>query len=205
MRARLAISGVALVTGVARAHADEPAALPAPLVATDTFAYTPGGTLALGGGLVAALPTALPTGLATGLGGGATFGRCGRWGVRAAWASATESTMAWEVTHHDVRVRLAGALLHTAGRGTIGVRLGVGGTLIHERRVRAQGERAGLMGEDLETTAVALVPAADLDAVVAIRVIGPWALTVSGGPSVAVIDGGARAGWAANLGVAWHR
>jgi len=92
----------------------------------------------------------------------------------------------------------------SAGRGTIGLRIGVGGTLVHESRVRNQGMRAGLMGSELETSAFRLLPAADLDAVVALHVAGPWLLMTSGGPSVDLLDGKLHGGWSAQLGVAWQ-
>jgi hypothetical protein len=108
------------------------------------------------------------------------------------------------VTHSDLRLRATGGLQKAAGRGTIGLRLGLGGTLVHETRVRNQGMRAGLSGSELEASALRLVPAADLDAVVALHVAGPWLLVTSGGPSVDVLDGKLHAGWSAQLGVAWQ-
>jgi hypothetical protein len=85
------------------------------------------------------------------------------------------------------------------------VRLGAGGTLVHESRIRNQGERAGLMGDALETSAFAFVPAADLEAVVGLHVIGSWLVVVSGGPSLALVEGEPRWSWTAELGVAWRR
>ncbi len=124
--------------------------------------------------------------------------------VTAAWVTATENGPAWEVTHSDLRLRVTGSAQHTAGRGTLAVRVGLGGTLVHESRLRNQGMRAGLTGEDLETSAFALLPAADLEAVIAVKVIGPWSLMMSGGPSLALLDGTPRASWTAELGVAWQ-
>lgn len=176
-----------------------------PTAASDSFAITGGGPLAVDAGLVLGFPTALPTGLSKGIGGGVTFGNCPlRWGARAAWVTATESTETWEVTHSDLRLRMTGSAQHDSGRGSLGIRLGAGGTLVHESRVRAQGMRAGLTGSELETSAFAMVPAADLEAMVAVRVVGPWLLVMSGGPSIAVIDGDARMSWTAELGVAWQ-
>jgi hypothetical protein len=182
-----------------------PSAADGPALASDSFAYRPGGATMLDAGLVVGFPTALPTGLSRGVGAGLTSGRGPlRWGARAAWATATESTLAWTVTHSDLRLRATGSAQHDAGRGSIGLRLGAGGTLVHEARLRNQGARAGLTGEALETSVLAMVPAADLEAIVAVHVIGPWLLTMSGGPSLAIVAGDSHASWTAELGVAWR-
>lgn len=176
-----------------------------PAAASDVFAVRPGGAFVIDGGLVLGFPAALPTGLSKGIGGGVTFGACPlRWGARAAWVTATESTLAWEVTHSDLRLRVTGSAQHDAGRGSLGLRLGAGGTLVHESRLRAQGMRAGLTGSELETSTFAMVPAADLEAMVSLHVIGPWLLVMSGGPSVALVDGAPHTSWTAELGVAWQ-
>ncbi|MEO8706208.1 MAG: hypothetical protein ABI867_39625 [Kofleriaceae bacterium] len=181
------------------------AAEPPVAVVTDTFDYRTDGDLLLDGGLVVGFPTALPTGLSRGIGAGVTVGHCPlRWGARVAWVSATESTRAWTVTNADLRMRVTGSLQHDAGRGAFGLRLGLGGTLVHESRSRNQGERAGLTGDELSTSVFAMVPAADLDAVVTLHVVGPWALMMSGGPSVATINGDLHGSWSAELGIAWR-
>ena len=173
-------------------------------MSADTWRYRSGGDLAVDGGLAVGFPAALPTGLAKGAGIGLTMGRTLAWGVRASWLTATESSLPWTVTHSDLKLRATGALQTSAGRGTLGLRLGVGGTLVHESRVRNQGMRAGLMGSELETSAFRLLPAADLDAVVALHIAGPWLLMTSGGPSVDLLDGKLHGGWSAQLGVAWQ-
>lgn len=176
-----------------------------PQVASDSFPVADGGPLLVDGGLVLGFPTALPTGLSRGIGGGVTFGECPlRWGARAAWVTATEYGPAWQVTHSDLRLRVIGSAQHDAGRGALALRAGLGGTLVHESRLRNQGMRAGLTGEELETSTFVLLPAADLEAVVVVKVVGAWALTMSGGPSVALLDGSLRASWTAELGVAWQ-
>lgn len=173
---------------------------------SDSFPYRHGAGLDIDGGLVVGFPTALPTGLSRGIGGGFTEGRCPfRWGARAAWVTATESTLDWTVTHSDLRLRVAGSLQHDAGRGSFALRLAVGGTLVHETRERNQGMRAGLTGSDLETSVFAFVPAAELEAVVAVHVIGDWSLVMSGGPSAALVNGSDLHGsWIAELGVGWQ-
>jgi hypothetical protein len=155
-------------------------------------------------GLVLGFPTALPTGMSTGVGAGVTVGEALTWGARASWATATESSLPWTVTHRDMKLRITGGVQARPGRGVIGLRLGVGGTLVHENRVRNQGMRAGLMGSELENSALAMLPAADLDAVVALHIAGPWLLVTSGGPSFDLRDGKLRGGWSAELGVAWQ-
>jgi hypothetical protein len=174
------------------------------LLTDDTWRYQSTGDLVVDGGLVLGFPAALPTGLAKGIGAGVTTGQKLAWGARASWVTATESSLPWTVTHSDLRLRITGALQQAAGRGTLGLRLGLGGTLVHESRVRNQGMRAGLSGTDLENTAFAMLPAADLDAVIALHVAGPWLLVTSGGPSVDILDGKLHAGWSAQLGVAWQ-
>jgi hypothetical protein len=176
----------------------------AALLDDDTWRYRSTGDLAVDGGLVVGFPAALPTGLAKGVGVGVSSGRQLAWGARAAWLTATESSLPWTVTHSDLRMRVTGAAQAAAGRGTIGLRLGLGGTLVHESRVRNQGMRAGLSGSALETSTFAMLPAADLDVVVALHVAGPWLLVTSGGPSIDVLDRKLHGGWSAQLGVAWQ-
>ena len=177
----------------------------APAVVDDTFAYEGRGDLALEVGLAVAHPAALPVGLSRGLGVGVERGSTWTWGARASWATATEASQAWLVTHRDLRVRVTGGVQHRAGRGTLGVRLGAGGVLVHETRTRHQGARAGLSGDDLEMSALALLPAASLEVVVGLHVRGPWMLALSGGPALALEDGTAHAGWIAEVGLGWRR
>jgi len=185
----------------ARAHADDR------LLADDTFVVSPPGDLVIDGGLIVGLPSALPTGLSTGIGAGITR-TCGchfAYGATASWSSASESSEIWTVTHGELRLRANGSIRHDVGRGTLALRLGVGTSIVHEDRVRNQGMRAGLMGSDLEQTATDALPAADLEAVVTLRVVGPWAFVVAGGPTATWFDSHLRGGWTAELGVAWHR
>lgn len=169
-----------------------------------TFDVRSSGRILLDGGFVAALPTALPTGLSTGVGFGITHGRKLAWGVRASWSRATEWDTAWTVTQSDLRLRATGSIQAAAGRGTFALRLGLGGTLVDETRLRSQGARAGLSGSALETSALALLPAADLHGVVALHVAGPWLIVVSGGPTAALLEGAPRWGWSAEIGLAWQ-
>ena len=197
---RLGLVVAVIALGASPAHADDR------LLGDDTFAVTAPGAMQLDAGLVVGLPAALPTGISTGIGGGIEH-VCGchlAYGARVSYARATESSTAWTVTHGDLRVRATGSLRTDAGRGTLALRLGLGTTVVHEDRVRNQGMRAGLSGADLETTATDALPAADLEAVVALRVVGAWTMVISGGPTATWYDSHLRGGWTAELGVAWH-
>lgn len=161
--------------------------------------------------LVLGLPAALATGLSSGV--GATYVRRSRWlgwgtrlawGAVASWSTATEYSLTEEVRNDDIRMRVCGLLQHQAGRGSLGLRLGLGATTVYESRTREQGSRAGLSGSALQVTHWYLFPAGDLDAVVFLRVWNAWGMTLSGGPSLHLIDGSARVGWTSGLGVAWQ-
>ncbi|MDB4955512.1 MAG: hypothetical protein JWO36_3081 [Myxococcales bacterium] len=172
------------------------------LLSDDTFAVQKGGDLVLDAGLFAGFPSALATGMSTGVGAGITR-MCGchfAYGARASWSTVTESNDAWIISQGDLRLRAIGAVRHTAGRGTLSLRLGVGATVVHETRDHVQ----GMFGNNTQTSVFSTLPAADLDAVIGLHVAGPWLLVVSGGPSVDYFSGGLRGGWSAQLGVAWQ-
>ena len=185
-----------LLGGTARAEG--------PLLTDDTWRVRAPGPLTVDAGLILGLPAAFPTGMSTGVGAGAMLGRRLAWGIRASWSTASESSIDWTVTRADLKLRAAVAIQHDAGRGRLALRLGLGPTIVHEDRLRNQGARAGLTGSDLETTALTALPAADLEAVVAVHVAGPWLLTMSGGPTVVVADGTLHGGWVAQLGAGWQ-
>lgn len=147
-----------------------------PLVA-DTFRVRSTGPLVVDGGLLLALPTTLGPSLSTGFGLGVTRGRLLAWDARASWSTATESSIPWTVTQSDLRLRIGGAIQHMLGRARVGLRLGIGPTVVHESRLRN--------GTALETSAVSTLPAGEVEAVVAVHVFGPWLFDVSGGPSAA--------------------
>jgi hypothetical protein len=176
------------------------------LSVSDVWEVHSGGPLTLDGGLVLALPTALGTGLSSGVGAGVTYGRRLAWEVRASWSTATESSIPWTVTQDDIKLRAGAVLQHDFGRGRVGLRLGLGPTIVYESRLRNQGGRAGLPPGALETTDAALFAAGDLEAVVGLHVFGPWLLALSGGPSLAIGSSGtARLGWASLIGIGWQR
>jgi hypothetical protein len=163
------------------------------------------GPLTIDGGLVLGQPAALGAGLSTGVGAGASYGRRLALGLRASWSTATESSLAWEVTQADIRLRATAALQGAVGRGRFALRLGLGPTIVHESRLRNQGMRAGLTGSDLETSATTTLAAGDLEGVVAVHIAGPWLLTMSGGPTLTIIDGGGHFGWTTLIGTGWQR
>jgi len=174
----------------AGARADEP------VVTANGLRYQSGGLLTVDGGLVLALPTALGPGLSTGFGLGATWGRRFALEARASWSTATESSIPWTVTQSDLRLRVGGVLQRTLGRARVGLRLGVGPTIVHESRLRN--------GSTLQTSAFATLPAGELEAFVAVHLFGPWLVTLSGGPSAALDDPGFRGGWVSLIGAGWQ-
>jgi hypothetical protein len=162
----------------------------------------------LDSGLVLASPAELTTGMSEGVGASfsrrITTGGGLAWGARASWSTATEYTLIDTVRNDDIRMRLYGLVQHNAGRGSFGLRLGAGATAVYEGRTRAQGARAGLGGSDLQTTTWSLLPAADLDVVVVLRVWRSWGMSLSGGPTMHLVDGSVHKGWSSGLGVSWQ-
>ena len=162
----------------------------------------------LDGGLVLASPAALQTGMSAGVGAGfsrrATADGLLSWGARASWSTATEYTLIDTVRNDDIRLRLCGLIQHNDGRGSFGLRLGVGATAVYEDVKASQGSRAGLTGSALENSKWYLLPAADLEGVVFLRVWHAWGMSLSGGPTLHLLDGSARYGWSSALGVLWQ-
>jgi hypothetical protein len=194
------LASILVVLGLSSAaRAEEPARL-----RDDDWQVRSTGRLALDGGLVMGRSLTLDTGMATGVGAGVTYGRRFAIGARAAWATATESSLVWSVTHDEYRLRGVAVVQQPAGRGVFALRLGAGASIVHESRTREQGQRAGLTGYDLMNSSTALLPAGELEAVVSVHVAGPWLLAVSGGPAAALDAGALRAGWTAQLGVGWQ-
>lgn len=158
--------------------------------------------------LVLALPASLQTGMSAGVGLGyfraATASGWLAWGARASWSTATEYTLIDTVRNDDIRLRLCLGVQRIAGRGSFGLRLGVGATAVYENVTASQGSRAGLTGSALETTKWYLLPAADLEGVVFLRVWHAWGMSLSGGPTLHLLDGSARYGWSSALGVLWQ-
>ena len=195
----LAVVVTALALTASAAWADE-----ARRPVDDEWPVQSTGPLAVDAGLVLALPATWQTGLSSGIGAGVTRGRRFAWGVRGSWSTATESSLVWTVSHDDFRLRGVAALQQPAGRGVFALRLGLGPTFIYEHRTRNQGARAGLTGSDLENSALATFPGADLEGVVTLHVFGRWSLTVSGGPTAIIADGTLHGGWTAQLGAGWQ-
>jgi len=164
----------------------------------------------LDAGLVLAYPASLETGMSAGVGASfmrtATRGGWLAWGARASWSTATEFSPAptYSVTDEEIRLRLCGQLQHAVGRGLFGVRVGLGGTLVYEDRTLVQGARAGLPPSQQEITSWAMLPAADFEGIVVLRVWNSWGMSVSGGPTLHGLHGGVRTGWTSGLGVTWR-
>jgi hypothetical protein len=199
MLRNLAVVVTALALAASAAWADE-----ARRPADDEWPVQSTGPLAVDAGLVLALPATWQTGLSSGIGAGVTRGRRFAWGVRASWSTATEASLVWTVSHDDFRLRGVAVVQQPAGRGVFALRLGLGPTFIYEHRTRNQGARAGLTGSDLENSALATFPGADLEGVVTLHIFGRWSLTVSGGPTAIIADGALSAGWTAQLGAGWQ-
>jgi len=187
---RIAFALVALAAAARQARADGPAP------DAGIWRVRSGGPLAIDGGLVLGQPAALGTGLSTGVGAGASYGRLLAVGLRASWSTATESSMAWQVTQADYKLRATAAVQRAVGRGRLALRLGAGPTLVHETRLRNQ--------STLQTSATSPLAAGELEGVVAVHIVGPWLLTMSGGPSLTIIDGGAHVGWTSLIGAGWQ-
>jgi hypothetical protein len=160
------------------------------------------------GGLVLALPAALQTGMSAGVGLGfsraATANGWLAWGARASWSTATEYTLIDTVRNDDIRLRLCLGIQRIMGRGSFGLRLGLGATAVYENIMTSQGSRAGLTGSALETSKWYLLPAADLEGVVFLRVWHAWGMSLTGGPTLHLLDGSPRYGWTSQLGVLWQ-
>jgi hypothetical protein len=163
----------------------------------------------LDAGLMLALPASLATGMSAGVGAGylraLTPGGRLLVGARASWSTATEYTLSEAVRNDDIRLRLNLAVQQAVGRGSFGLRLGVGATTLYEGRSRAQGSRAGLEGSALSSSSWYLLPAAEVEAVIFLRVWHSWGMSLSGGPTLHLVDGSPRYGWSSGLGVLWQR
>jgi hypothetical protein len=178
-------------------------------VADDTIVLAPRaetGPDRVDAGLYTGMAAGLPSGLEPGLGIGITH-ECGCWfayGARLAVAGITESSEAYTASDIDFRVRVIAAIHHSVGRGELSLRLGAGTNIVYEDRVRNGGDRAGLTGDALETRTVAALPAADLEGVITLHVIGPWLFIASGGPTVEILNSAAHGGFVAGLAVGWQ-
>jgi hypothetical protein len=163
----------------------------------------------LDGRLVLALPAgALPTGMSVGAGATymrvATRGGLLAWGAGASWSTATEYSPGYAVRNDDIRMRLYGQIQRAVGLGLFGLRVGLGGTLVYESWTLVQGARAGLPTSLQSGTTWSMLPAADIEAVVVLRVWNSWGMSVSGGPTMHWRNSGLHAGWTSGLGVTWQ-
>ncbi|MFT3693037.1 MAG: hypothetical protein QM831_07840 [Kofleriaceae bacterium] len=171
----------------------------------EPFETEASGPITLDAAYVIAKPAALQTGMSTGLGATITH-TCGcnlSYGAELSWGRVSEPGATWIVTQDDYRLRVVGAVRHDIGRGSIALQLGVGPVLIHENRDRQQGMRAGLSGDELHTSGTTIAPSAALEAIVTMKVQGPWALHAGAGPAADIFDGDLHAGWQVEVGLAW--
>jgi hypothetical protein len=185
-----AVCGALLATlaqGVAWAQTPEVA---------DTWRVQPGGPLMLDAGILASPAAALGPSLSTGVAAGVSRGGRIAWQVRASFSSATESSMAWTVTQAELRLRAGALIQRPLGRARIGLRVGLGPTVVHETRARNQ--------STLQTSDFATIPAGDLEVVLALHVWSRWLLVMSGGPDASESGGSLHAGWLGQLGVGWQ-
>jgi hypothetical protein len=148
-------------------------------------------------------------------------GRWLAWGARLSWSTATEYAsdyvLGWSVRNDDVRFRLLGLLHGEVGRATLGLRLGVGATVVYEALTpqhdpSSEEPPAHQPWETAQTSRPAtassrwrLLPAFELEPFILLRLLGGWGLSLGGGPTLHVVDGAARWGWTAGMGVAWQR
>lgn len=178
-------------------------------MADETVVLTPRaepGPYRIDAGFYTGMPPGLPSGLEPGFGAGITR-ECGcmfAYGARFAIAGITESSEAFTASDVDIRLRATGSLRHVVGRGELSLRLGAGINLVYEDRSRNGGDRAGLTGDALQTSTLAALPAADLDGVLALHLIGPWLLVASAGPTADILNGALRAGFGAELAIGWQ-
>lgn len=161
------------------------------------------GPASIDAGLLTGLPAALGTGQTGGIGAGWIGTRTLDWGVRASWSRASEDSLLWHVTHSETRLRAVGVWQRQLGRGSIGLRLGAGATVVHETRDRHQAARLAQSVAGLSTSAWTVLPGADLELAVSLRISGDWGLMLSAGPSAHWASGALERGWVASMGVAW--
>jgi hypothetical protein len=195
---------VALTCAAAPAWAEEAVATPAESTATAVE-----GNWRVDAGLLTGLPAALGTGMTGGVSAGVLHAGTLTWGARASYSQATEYTTTWATTHREVRLRAVGVLQKQLGRGFVGLRLGAGATFLYEVRARAQAARLGDAGVGLNTSAATVLPGGELEAFIALPIVGPIGLGLSAGPAlhIAPTIGGtgwsATPGWLAQLTAVW--
>lgn len=197
--------GLALLTP-AWALAQAPAAAVEPAVAASAAVADPAlvrSPLRIEGGVAVATPAALGTGLAVGAGASVVVGEALLVGAALAVSSATEYGTTWHVAHDDFRLRGIVEGRRPLGRADLGLRLGLGVTVVHERRTHKLAGRLGSDAPELFPSSWALRPGAELEGGVALRLAGDWGVIVRAGPAVHFAGGGATVGWSALVGPVW--
>ncbi len=195
----LAATGPALAAGRAEAHDH------AQSVAR---AAPPAGPDSVGLGLAAGQPAMLPAALGQGLTLSATPLRIAdagstrlAAGAELLWLRAVEHSPSWQVTQDELRVRLVVDGELERGRGRWLLRLGLGATTVWESRLRHQSER--LVDGGIHSSGLALVPGAELQVGVALRIVGHVGVRLRVGPSVHLGEAATGVGALGTLEAAW--
>lgn len=122
-------------------------------------------------------------------------------GGEALWLRATEHSASWEVTQDDLRVRLVLDGMVARGRGAWLLRIGVGATAVVESRLRHQSER--LLEGGIHDSGVALLPGAEAQFGVALRIVGHVGVRLRVGPALHLANGAPQLGVLGTLEGAW--
>ncbi len=163
-------------------------------------------------GMFGGLPSALDTGqlLGPSLGGAWRTALGFNFGGQDQLGFTSGSTDTHVLRHTEARVQL------TAGAGVqledalVGLELGFGGLLVHERRTRHQARRLEALGltDDLRATGWSLGPIAFLDAVARLFLFSGWGVALRAGPPVGwsrdLEQRRARVGWAGSIALVHH-
>lgn len=163
-------------------------------------------------GLFGGLPSALNTGqlLGPSLGGAWRTGFGFHFGGQVQLGFASGATDTHQLHHTEARVQL------TAGAGVqlkdalLGLELGVGGLLVHERRTRHQARRLEALGltDDLRATGWSLGPIVSLDGVLRLFILHGWGVALRAGPTVGwsrvLEERRSRIGWAGSVALVHH-
>ncbi len=152
---------------------------------------------------LAGTPAALGTGLVLGPSVHALTAGPWAWGAEIGYDSATEYTQSWSVVHDEVRLRLLAALQRPVGRGRFTAQFGIGTTVLHETRNRAQASRIGSTGVAVSAAAWGVLPAADLRVGVQLPVWRDWGIGILLGPAAHLRASELNWGWSASLSLGW--
>lgn len=187
---------VVAVTAAAASAQEPPAAVAMAQDATGTAARSPWSAEAW---LTLGTPAALQTGLASGFGVAATRGDVLRWGAGAGFASATEWSPSWAVTHWEFRGRLTARWQKSLGAGVLFAGASAGATVVHEYALLDQSWRTN--EGKVERRHWAVRPAAEAEIGAGVRLFGDYGLLVAFGPAWPAGDN--AVGFAGRFGLGW--